>query len=290
MKTILICPNQAHGLPVLADSKPLATLPIFGEAYICHWMQYLASEKFTDVRIVTTDPVEIVSAFTGDGSRWGIKVEVFHEVRDLSPEEARKRYKPPYEQDWPPEPLDLIEADHLPGLAGQKLFSSYESWFRTLPLLLATISRTTRAGTRELAPGIWVGRRTSISHSAKLVAPCWIGANVKLGKETVVGPNSFLEDQVVVDFGACVENSWVGPDTFLGQLAELKESLAWGNLLINWRTESHTFVPDEFLLTSLADQTERPERTTQQPVAERPRTPLAGRIRGVIPLVQKVQS
>src|SRR5687768_2396451 len=121
MKTILICPNQANGIPVLADSKPAVTLPFLGERFICYWLQHLATEKFKEVRIVTTDPVDQIIEYTGNGSRWGLKVEVFHEVRELNAAEARKRYRPAYETDWLPEPNDVIVADHFPGVQGHKV-------------------------------------------------------------------------------------------------------------------------------------------------------------------------
>ena len=89
-----------------------------------------------------------------------------------------------------------------------------------------------------------------------------------------------------VDQGCAVEDSWIAPDTFLGTLAELKGSLAWGNLLINWRTGSHTWVPDPFLLSSLSEeeQEERPVTTPSPAMA----TPFARRIEGVISLAQKL--
>src|SRR5687767_4453964 len=125
MKTLLIYPNQASGLTVLADIKPLPALPILGEAFICCWMQYLAAEKYKEVRIITPDPVETIEYYTGDGSRWGLEIEILHEVCDLLPDEARKRYKPSYETDWAPKPFDVTEADHLPGQPDLKLFGSY---------------------------------------------------------------------------------------------------------------------------------------------------------------------
>jgi hypothetical protein len=288
MKTILICPNQAHGLTVLADIRPIPALPILGEAFICHWMQYLSGEKFKEVRIVTSDPAEIITEQIGDGARWGLKVEVFHEVCDLTPEEARKRYKPAYEKDWAPEPLDVTEANHLPGLPEQKLFTSYLDWFGALPLWLPFITQSKRIGMREVTPGVWVGRRTKISRQAKLIGPCWIGDHVQIGKDAVIGPNSFLEDQVVVDVGANIENSWVGPETFLGALAELKDSLAWGSTLINWKTGSNTVVPDLFLLSSLSDRRERDEAPVRQ-TAEIAQPGLARRFGSVISFAKNPQ-
>ncbi len=290
MKTILICPNQATGLTVLADLKPLPTIPLLGEAFICYWMNHLATQKFSEVRILTPDSIESLTEYTADGSRWGLKIEVFHEIRELTPAEARKRYKPSYEEDWAPEPLDVIEADHLPGLPGHKLFTSYESWFQSLLLWLPLITQSKPVGMRELAPGVWVGRRTKISREAKLIGPCWIGDHVQIGRDTVIGPNSFLEDRVVVDNSACIENSWIGPETFLGALAELKGSLAWGNVLINWKTGSSTVVPDPFLMTSLSDRKERDESPAAEVEKRLAQPPLARRLSNVISFAQKLQS
>jgi len=241
------------------------------------------------VRIITSDRAEVITEYVGDGSRWGLKVEVFHEVRDLQAEEARKRYRPPYEKDWAAEPRDVIEADHLPGLPEQKIFNSYSDLFRALPLWLPFVARSKRIGVRELAPNVWVGRRTRISRDANLVGPCWIGDHVQIGKNAVIGPNSFLEDQVVVDAGASIENSWVGPETFLGALAELKDSFAWGSTLINWKTGSNTVVPDPFLLSALSDRRDRDEAPARQ-TTEISQPGLARRLGSVISFAKNLQS
>lgn len=290
MKTILICPNQASGLTVLADQKPVPTLPLLGEAFISAWMHSLATENFREVRIITTDPVEKIEEFTGDGSRWGLKVDIHHEVQDLQPDEARKRYRADSAKDWAPEPRDVIEANHLPGMPEHKLFASYASWFEAMSAWLPRVATSRRVGLREIAPGVWAGRRSKIARTARLVGPCWIGEHVQVGKSTVIGPNSFLESQVMIEEGCSVQESWVGPETFLGALAELQGSLAWGNVLINWKNGSHTIVPDPFLLSSLTDSAEAEEKAALRRPSEVPQSGLARRIEGVISLAQKVQS
>jgi NDP-sugar pyrophosphorylase family protein len=287
MKTILICPNQASGMPALADSKPLVTLPFLGERFINYWLQHLAAEKFKEVRIITTDPVNSIEPFTGSGSRWGLKIELFHEVRELTPAEARKRYRPAYESDWLPEPNDVIVADHFPGVNGHKVFENYAQWFKGLSLWLPQLTASRRVGLREIEPGVWVGRRTKISSGAKLLAPCWIGDNVRIGSDVVVGPMAFLEDQVVVDARSLIVNSWIGPETFVGTLTELKDSLAWGTLLINWKTGSHTQVTDPFLLASLSEGKREKSRTSKLVTAVR--KPLARPFEAVAALAQKLQ-
>jgi NDP-sugar pyrophosphorylase family protein len=115
MKTILICPTQASGVAALADS-PVITLPFLGESIISHWLNALARQKVTEARLITSDDIEAIQKITGNGSRWGIELEIFHEPRDLSAAEARARYRPSYETDWLSEPNDVIEIDHMPGL------------------------------------------------------------------------------------------------------------------------------------------------------------------------------
>jgi hypothetical protein len=102
-----------------------------------------------------------------------------------------------------------------------------------------------------------------------------------------VGPNSFLEDKVVLDRNSEVSGSWVGPETYVGVLTQVRDSLAWGSLLVSWRTGSHTTVPDGFLMSSLADAPKReasPSASTQPATARliRPFAP-------IVSLAQKLQ-
>src|SRR5690606_29446810 len=110
--------------------------------------------------------------------------------------------------------------------------------------------------------------------------PAWIGEHVRIGKNSIIGPNSLLENQCVIEPGASIENSWIGPETFLGALTELKGSLAWGNLLVNWKTGSHTLVPDPFLLASLSESRNGEEKPALRRATEEAQSPLARRIEG----------
>ena len=291
MKSILICPNQANGIPVLADTKPSATLPLLGESFLCYWLEYLASRKVTEVRLITSDDVDAIQRVLGNGSRWGVNLEIFHEVRELSAAEARKRYRPSYENDWLPE--DVIEADHLPGLAEHKIFGGYADWFKGLSLWLPFVCQSARIGLREIRPGVWAGRRTRIGSNVEFHAPCWIGDNVRIGKKAVIGPFALLEERVVVDHAAEVANSWVGPDTFIGALTRVADSLGWGSLLINWRTGSYISVPDSFLMSSLVPEQRGDFRTPnreKRTAAATSTSPVMRPIETVISLVQKIQS
>jgi carbonic anhydrase/acetyltransferase-like protein (isoleucine patch superfamily) len=260
MKTVLICPGQGNGLAQLTESTPEVCLPFLGDNYLAYWLEHLAHREVTEVRLVATDRPEHLQELIEAGSRWGISLEVLHQSREIEPTEARKTFRPSYETDWLPEPDDVIMIDHLPGIPAAKPFESYADWFTSLSVWLPYVILSKRIGLREIHPGVWVGRRTRIAPSAKLLGPCWIGDMVEIGKNAVVGPNAFLEDHVVIEEAAEVTNSWVGPDTLLGRLTRVSDSLAWGSKLINWRTNSHTVVPDPFLMCSLSQKRKTEKR------------------------------
>lgn len=214
-------------------------------------MEYLAAEKYSEVRILANDRPDQIEEVVGDGSRWGIKIEVLKELKDLDVKEARKLHRPVYENDWAPEPNDVIIVDHLPGKSGLNPFEGYSHWFRAALEWAPQVAKSGRIGLKEMAPGIWVGKKANISSQARLVAPCWIGDHVRIERNAVVGPFAILEDKVVADSACEISQSWVGPDTFVGELTRVENSLAWGSHLINWKTGSHLVVPDSFLMCSL---------------------------------------
>ena len=126
-----------------------------------------------------------------------------------------------------------------------------------LQTLLPRTANLNRVGVREIKPGVWVGLRSRIAAAAELRAPCWIGEEVWIGPNAIIGPNTILENRVVVETGTEIANTVVGPETFVGALTELNNSLAWGSTLINWRSGSRTTVPDAFLMCSLGQRKRR---------------------------------
>ena len=285
MNSILISPNQVNGTSVLAETTPLVTLPVLGDRFISYWFEHLGRQGVTEARFITMEEPERLEEVPALAGRWGVRVEICHEERDLTSEEVREKYSGPANGDTT---LDLIEVDHLPGLPEHKIFESNGALFRGICFWLPQVTQSHRIGLREIQPGVWAGRRVRISPSAKLHAPCWLGDNVQIGRNAVIGPFAFLEDQVVADESCEVLHSWVGPDTFLGSLTRVESSLAWGSLLIDWKTGSHTLVPDRFLMCSLADKKSTRRKSLKSRAAESEPS-LARPLEAVISIAQKIQ-
>src|SRR5258708_2680771 len=114
MKALLICPAVRENVAALAESAPLANLPVFGHSLVEHWLEHLALLGAKEVCILATDRPEQVRTLVGDGVRWGIRAEVFPEIRELTQAEARAKYCND-DDAWLAAPNDVILMDHLPG-------------------------------------------------------------------------------------------------------------------------------------------------------------------------------
>jgi NDP-sugar pyrophosphorylase family protein len=252
MNTLLICPVHRSQVSRLSEHHPLVLAPILGKCLLEYWLEYLASRGDRDVRIIASDRPEQIRILVGDGSRWGLRVEVMTQSDTVA--------------DIPPDHVVIM--DHLPGLGGVPLFESYQAWFKALQTWMPYAGRPERIGRREMKPGISVGMHARVSASAKLHAPCWIGEHCVVSANAVIGPGAILEDRAFVGSGACITQSVIGPETLVGEYTLVEQSLANGNLLINWENRSCLEVPDAFLLSSLVSQpsiTPRAPRLVKSP-------------------------
>ncbi len=249
MTGIFICPGERPAVAFLAHSCPLVNLRILGESVLGYWLEHAACLGWKEIKILTTDRPEQVRAMVGTGARWGLKLEVIPEMREPTVAQAIEQYG--IRGGCAGLPHNVILADHLPGLPQFRLFSSYAVWFQGALAWIPHVIKRQRLGLREVQPGVWVGLRTQIDPTAILKGPCWVGESVTIGAEAVIGPNAILEDRVVVERSAEVVHSAVGPETFVGELTKLENSIAWGSMLLNWQSGSCTTVPDAFLLSPL---------------------------------------
>jgi NDP-sugar pyrophosphorylase family protein len=247
-KALLICPSTRAGVPELSRTTPLAAAPLLGESLLEYWLSHLALAGVKEVRILADDRPEQISKVAGDGARWGLKVEVTPEVREFTPAQAQIKYA----SEFPATGQNLIAViDHFPGAQQWPLFTNHVDLFTALMLWMPRAKTMDRVGVREVRPGIWLGLHAQVSPDAQLRGPCWIGQHVYVGAHTVVGPNAIIEDRSFLEAGAEIVHSVIGPDTFVGRLAALQKSFAWGSTLVNWETDSVIQVPDAFLLCGL---------------------------------------
>ena len=250
-KVLLICPSDRPAVVELSRVAPLAATPLLGESLLEYWLTHLALSGTKEVRILANDRVNEIQKIVGTGARWGLKAEITEEVRELTAAQAQIKYA----AEFPAAAANnILVLDHFPGEPNSPIFTSYADLFSGMMRWLPRANTLDRVGFREMRPGIWVGRHAHVSPEAQLTGPCWIGQHVFVGAKCVVGPNSILEDRSFIESGADIVSSVIGPDTFVGKLAALRQSFALGNTLVNWKSNSVAQIKDSFLMCALKRQ------------------------------------
>jgi NDP-sugar pyrophosphorylase family protein len=250
-KALLICPSERPAVAELSRMAPLAATPLLGQSLLEYWLTHLALSGFKEVHILANDRPEQIRKLAGNGARWGLKVEVTAEVRELTAAQAQIKYAAEVPVSAP---NSVVVLENFPGEPDCPLFASYSSFFAGLARWIPKATTIDRVGFREVQPGIWIGRHAHVSPEAQLHGPCWIGQHAFVGAKCIIGPMAVLEDRCFVEGGAEIVNSIIGPNTFVGKLAALRRSLALGNTLINWQSNSVTQISDAFLMCALRRQ------------------------------------
>lgn len=266
MNALLICPAARPSVAWLSRVAPLSALPLLGHSLVEYWLSYLAERRIRKVLVLADDRPQRVRHLLGDGARWGISAQVKAEPCELTP--ARALLKHAVSLNGISEPPLATLLDHFPEQTA--LFNSYSDWFQGLIKWMPKARTPDRVGVHEVRPGVWVCLPSHVSARAELRPPCWIGKHVIVGKDAIIGPNAIVEDGSFIEPLAKITESWVGPETLVGQSAELNSMLAWADSLLDWQTGTATPVEDEVLLSPL-----RPQIMAREPSPFESADPLA---------------
>jgi len=249
MKALIICAADRAEAAFLAGHAPLALAPVLGRSLLDLTLAHLAHLGAKQILVLATDRPEKVRAAVSQGEAWGIRVEVHPEQRELTVAEARAKHQAKGSEGWLSAPNDIVLLDRLPG-GERSLFDNYGDWFNALLEAMPEVVDD-RIAMREFSPGVFVGLRSQISQDARLEPPCWIGNYTWIGSGAKIGPNTIVETGCYVDQNAEVTDSFVGPETYVGALTEVRESFVWGRGLLKWKTGVCSEVVDDFLLCDL---------------------------------------
>jgi len=250
MKHLLICPSERPAVSLLAREQPLAAIPLLGQSLLEYWLSSLAASGVKEVIVLAHDRPKQVQDAVGNGSRWGINLELIEESRELSPAQALLKYASELDGNQ----VAITVLDRFPGEPEVDLWSSYRDLFGALLKWMPKSRTPDRVGVKEISPGVWVGSHSVVSPKVTLLGPCWIGNHVHLSGGSVIGPNAIVEDGSFLEAQLEISNSCIGPNTFLGKYARVMGSFAYGSTLLDWHSEVVTEVPDPFLMCALRHQ------------------------------------
>ncbi len=179
-KVLLICPDERPSLEALTGGVPLALAIYLGKPLIEHALDGLARSRVTEVLLLVSDRPSEVRDYVGDGSAWGVKVQISPESTELSPTEAAIRHAS-FEHDA------VLTLDSLPQAPDVPIIKDADTWHNSRATLLPLLA-TNQIGAREISPGIWYGMKARVNSSAVLHAPCWIGPTRSWVRKPSSGP------------------------------------------------------------------------------------------------------
>ncbi len=246
MKTVLICPDEVLAVRSLTRNAPPAAINILGKPLIVYWIEYLVGLGATQIVILSSDRPQKIREIVHDGYPWGINIELLPQRNQLSVTEAQEQFLPKSETALA-HPYNVVEVNSLPGGSSINLFESFENFFTGVRCWIPHATKN-RVNMKEVRPGVWISTRSRISPAAVIKAPCWIGDNVRISEGAVLGPMSIVEENVAIGVDAMIANSIVQTNTYVGDLTNVQDSIATGNILINWKNNSSVAIPDPFLI------------------------------------------
>lgn len=167
-------------------------------------------------------------------------------------------------------PLDLWVVD--PGVVDESrslqdsLHSAYEPHYwvsgyvnrmeslRDLRRLVAD-GLSSRCGFRprgfEVRPGVWMAEGADVERGARLVAPVFIGRDVKVAEQCLITRCSHVEKGCKIDYGTAVEDSSILTGTYVGIGLDLCHSIADGTCLLNLSREVMLEITDPVVMREM---------------------------------------
>ena len=249
MNAILICPEHRPLGGQFHRMKPLALMPVLGRPLIDYTLSQLARQGFKEVLVLASDRPTQVREFVRDGAAWGLKARVL----PVSVEPNTQLATLEHAHEFTHAQVDaVITLDRCPLVKKEALWHSSEATFTMYRELLANSNAAAQLTMREVTPGVWISTKARVSKDALIQGPAWIGPNASVREGSQIGPNSIIEPGAFIDSHTVVEESWIGPDTYVGPAMNVQHSLAWGDGLTNWQNGSFMEISDGFLMCDIS--------------------------------------
>ena len=99
--------------------------------------------------------------------------------------------------------------------------------------------------------GIYLGHHTIIHPSAKLHPPIAIGDFCQIAEGAEIGPHTTIASGSIVSKGAKVQNAIISPDSYIGEMMEVKEAITIGATLVQPQSGTKVMVSDPLLLDGI---------------------------------------
>jgi hypothetical protein len=104
---------------------------------------------------------------------------------------------------------------------------------------------------RETKPGVWIADGARVHRSARLLAPCFVGAHAKVRASSLLTRGSVAEHHAEIDCGTIIENSTVLPATVVGAGLDAVQSVIGFRRVWNIRRSVEVEISDRGFVGAL---------------------------------------
>ncbi len=151
-------------------------------------------------------------------------------------------------------PVPYASAVEFPGAKAHHLDSLAAFHKTSLDAAAGRISGLLVPG-RQTALGLTQGRNSKVSSRSLKFGIAFVGSGSEVHPTAEFSHEVVINDQVFIDRHAKLSDTVVLPNTYVGELVSLSNSIARGNDLIRVDINTHIRVTDSFLLTDLRQTT-----------------------------------
>jgi carbonic anhydrase/acetyltransferase-like protein (isoleucine patch superfamily) len=117
----------------------------------------------------------------------------------------------------------------------------------------------------EVRPGVWMAPGAEVERGARIVAPAFVGRDVKISEQCLITRCSSIESNCHVDYGTVVEDSSILRGTYIGIGLDLSHCIAQGTCLVNLDREVALEIKDPVVMRQLRQNKPRGESNRQLP-------------------------
>ncbi len=104
---------------------------------------------------------------------------------------------------------------------------------------------------REIAPGVVVGRHSTISPGIEKEGRVFVGNGSRVDPEVKMRGNVVISNNVIVDRKTSLDSCLILPDTYVGEMVDVRNAIVQGRTIIRIDTGARMNIVDRFLAADL---------------------------------------
>jgi len=259
-------------------------LPLMGKPLLQHILEYVERLGITQWEIYLSNSADELEQFIGDGERWGVSlsyhllkkgIKITSRIRQDLDEDSQElllfcneEFLPMITKEhltqkqaflteggvdtgWKVLQLSQLEEELSPVRIDSLSVESPENYLRSVNQVLSNKGKGLIVYGKEIREGIWAGPGSRIPENSTLVAPVYLGAQVRIGHQSIIGPNVEIGRGCIIGSDSFITASSILGGSYIGNNLDVNGCIVSQNKIFNTRIEAVYRATDEILVTSV---------------------------------------